>query len=256
MIPIKNDEEIAAMREVGQKAAIVLAELEKATVPGVSTYELDQLGREVIENLGAKSACFKYKVGSKIYPAYTCISLNEEVVHGIGRQDVVVKEGDLVSLDVCVDFNGFIGDNAKTVIVGEPNDQESVNLVKTTEEALNEAIKMARVGKRIGDISSTVQNYVEKRGFSVVRDFVGHGVGRSMHEEPQIPNFGRKNTGPKIYAGMVFAIEPMVNAGSHNVEYASDGWTAVTCDKKLSAHFEHTVLITDSGPEILTFLKK
>lgn len=256
MIPIKNDTEIAAMREVCHMAAIVLNKLEMATKVGTTTYELDQYGREVIKSLGAESACFNYRVGEKVYPAYTCISVNEEVVHGIGSMKRVISDGDLVSLDVCVSYNGFIGDNAKTVIVGGSRSELADKLVTTTEEAMYEGIENARVGKRIGDISAAIQTYVEKRGFSVVRDFVGHGVGRSMHEEPQIANFGRKNTGAKIYPGMTFAIEPMVNEGGHRVEYAEDGWTAVTSDKKLSAHFEHTVLVTESGPEILTILKK
>lgn len=254
MIPIKNEHEIEQMRQASSIAAKVLAQMCKSAVPGISTYELDQLGKNLIEEMGAQSACFNYRVGSKVYPAYTCISINEEVVHGIGTFKRILQKGDIASIDVSVIYNNFIGDNARTVII-ESASEEAKKLLKVTEEALYKGIEQAKPDNRVGDISAAIQEHVEKHGFSVVRDFVGHGVGRSIHEEPQIPNFGRKNSGPKLKAGMTLAIEPMVNMGAYAVRYADDGWTAVTCDGKLSAHFEHTVLVSDEGPEILTISK-
>lgn len=242
------------MRKASYIAATVLDKMCEKAVAGISTYELDQLGKSIMEEMGAQSACFNHRIGSKVYPAYTCISVNEEVVHGIGTFKKVLKKGDIASIDVSVLYDSFIGDNARTVIVGEVSD-EAQKLVKVTEEALYKGIAQAKPDNRVGDISAAIQEHVEKNGFSVVRDFVGHGVGRSMHEEPQIPNFGRKNSGPKLKSGMTLAIEPMVNMGGYAVRYADDGWTAITCDGKLSAHFEHTVLITDEGPEILTISK-
>ncbi len=255
MIPIKNNTEIQKMREACQVAAIVLDQLAACVEAGVSTYDLDQLGKKFMAELGADSACFNYEVGSKCYPAYTCISINEEVVHGIGRLDRTLKLGDCVSLDVVVRYQGFIGDNARTVVI--PPASEQVNhLVDSTEAALDYAIKYTKPGNRVGDISNAVQRFVEKRQLAVVRDFVGHGVGRSMHEEPQIPNFGQKGSGPKLKPGMTLAIEPMINLGSSQVEIAEDGWTVLTRDRKPSAHFEHTVLICPNGAEILTKSKK
>lgn len=251
MIPIKNKEGIARMRESCAIAATVLNKLRELVRPGVTTYDLDQAAREFIAQHGARSACYGYQLGSRRYPAYTCISVNEEVVHGIGSLKRVLREGDIISLDVVVEHNGYIGDNATTVPVG-PVPPRIAELLKVTEEALYLGIKQALVGNRIGDISHTVQAYVESHGFSVVRDMVGHGVGTSMHEEPQIPNFGRRNSGEKIKAGMTLAIEPMVNLGHYRTKTLSDGWTVVTADGAPSAHFEHTVLTTDKGPEILT----
>ena len=251
MIPIKNPEAIKRMREACAVAATVLARLKDQVRPGITTYDLDQIGRDLIASFGARSACHGYQLHSRRYPAYTCLSVNEEVVHGIGSLKRILRDGDIISLDVVVEYNGYIGDNALTVPVGTiaPKTQE---LLKVTEEALHLGIQQAVVGNRIGDISHTVQTFVEKHGFSVVREMVGHGVGRAMHEEPQIPNFGRRNSGEKIKAGMTLAIEPMVNLGGYAVRTLADGWTVVTTDSQPSAHFEHTVLTTDSGPEILT----
>lgn len=254
MIPIKNEKEIQKMREACQVAAKVLDQMCKNAKAGMSTYELDKLGKQLIEDLGAESACFNYQVGNKRYPAYTCISVNEEVVHGIGNAKRILKEGDIVSIDVSIVYDGFVGDNAKTVPIGKINEEKD-KLLKVAEESLYKGIAQAKTGKRVGDISAAIQEYVEKNGFSVVRDFVGHGIGRSMHEEPQIPNFGRKDSGPLLKSGMILAIEPMVNAGGYAVEYAEDDWTAITKDRKPSAHFEHTVLITEKEPEILTISK-
>ncbi|MFA6289562.1 MAG: type I methionyl aminopeptidase [Opitutaceae bacterium] len=251
MIPIKNKEGIVRMRESCAIAATVLNKLRELVHPGVTTYDLDQAARDLIAQHGARSACYGYQLGSRRYPAYTCISVNEEVVHGIGSLKRVLREGDIVSLDVVIEYNGYIGDNATTVSIGKITPRVA-DLLKVTEEALYLAIKQAQVGNRIGDISHTVQTFVESHGFSVVRDMVGHGVGTSMHEEPQIPNFGKRSSGEKIKAGMTLAIEPMVNMGAHRTKTLSDGWTVVTSDGSPSAHFEHTVLTTDKGPEILT----
>ena len=251
MSPVKTREAIARMRESCRIAATVLAKMRAMVAPGITTYELDQEGRRLIESFGATSACYNYKVGPRRFPAYTCISVNEEVVHGIGSLKRVLRPGDIVSLDVTVEYNGYIGDNAVTVVV-PPVAPEVAKLVKVTEEALGIAISKAVVANRIGDISNAVQTFVEGHGFGVVREMVGHGVGRAMHEEPQIPNFGRRGTGDPIRPGMTLAIEPMVNLGTHRVQTLSDGWTIVTADGKPSAHFEHTVLTTETGPEILT----
>ncbi len=251
MIPIKNPEAIRRMRESCAIAATVLERLREQVRPGITTKDLDEIGRDLIASLGARSACHGYQLHSRRYPAHTCLSVNEEVVHGIGSLKRILRDGDIISLDVVVEYNGWIGDNATTVPVGAIAPR-TAELLKVTEEALHVGIKQAQVGNRIGDISHAVQAYVEARGFSVVREMVGHGVGREMHEEPQIPNFGRKNTGEKIRPGMTLAIEPMVNLGGFQVRTLGDGWTVVTTDGKPSAHFEHTVLTTDSGPEILT----
>lgn len=251
MIPIKNPDAIKRMRESCTIAATVLARLKEQVRPGITTYDLDQIGRDLIASFGARSACHGYQLHSRRYPAYTCLSVNEEVVHGIGSLKRILRDGDIISLDVVVEYNGYIGDNAITVPVGAIAPR-TAELLKVTEEALQVGIRQATVGNRIGDISHAVQSYVEARGFSVVREMVGHGVGREMHEEPQIPNFGRKGTMEKIKAGMTLAIEPMVNLGRFEVKTLSDGWTIVTRDASPSAHFEHTVLTTDSGPEILT----
>lgn len=253
MIPIKNQEAIKRMRESCAIAATVLARLKEQVRPGITTYDLDQIGRDLIASFGARSACHGYQLHTRRYPAYTCLSVNEEVVHGIGSLKRVLRDGDIISLDVVVEYNGYIGDNATTVPVGivAPRTAE---LLQTTQEALAIGIKQAQVGNRIGDISQAVQTFVEARGFGVVREMVGHGVGRAMHEEPQIPNFVEKKRSrtEEIKPGMTLAIEPMVNLGGYRVRTLADGWTVVTADGSPSAHFEHTVLTTDSGPEILT----
>jgi methionyl aminopeptidase len=251
MIPIKNPEAIKRMRESCAIAATILAKLKAQVRPGITTYDLDQIGRDLIASFGARSAPHGYQLHSRRYPAYTCLSVNEEVVHGIGSLKRILRDGDIISVDVTIEYNGYIGDNAVTVPVGAiaPRIAE---LLKVTEEALHLGIKQAVTGNRIGDISHAVQTYVEAHGFSVVREMVGHGVGREMHEEPQIPNFGRRNSGDKIKPGMTLAIEPMVNLGGFGVRTLADGWTVVTADGSPSAHFEHTVLTTDSSPEILT----
>lgn len=250
-IPIKTREQIIRMREACAVAATVLEALKPLVKPGVTTQDLEEAGREWIARLGARSACYGYQHGSRRFPAHTCISVNDEVVHGIPSLRRVLREGDLVSLDVVVEHGGFIGDNACTVpVAGVAPSAEK--LLRVTREALDLGIREAVVGNRIGDISSAIQRHVEGNGFSVVREMVGHGVGARMHEPPEIPNFGRRGTGDRIRPGMTLAIEPMVNAGGHRTKTLPDGWTVVTADGSSSAHFEHTVLTTDQGPEILT----
>lgn len=250
-IPIKNAVGIARMREACAIAATVLSQLRQQVRPGITTYDLDQTGRELIEGLGARSACYGYTIGSRRYPAHTCLSVNEEVVHGIGSLKRALLDGDIISLDIVVEYRGYVGDNAATVPVGVVA-SERAQLLRVTEDALRIGMAQAQVGNRIGDISHAIQAHVERAGFSVVRDMVGHGVGTSMHEEPQIPNFGKRGKGELIKPGMTLAIEPMVNAGTWRTKTLRDGWTIVTVDGAPSAHFEHTVLTTEGGPEILT----
>lgn len=253
MIPIKNKDGIARMRESCAIAATVLHRLKERVQPGISTYDLDQAARELISQYGARSACHGYQIGSRRYPAYSCISVNEEVVHGIGTLKRILREGDIVSLDIVIEYNGYIGDNAFTVAVGQVSPAVQ-KLLSVSREALDLGIRQAMVGNRIGDISEAIQTHLESNSFGVVREMVGHGVGVSMHEEPQIPNFleGKKAKTDLIRPGMTLAIEPMVNLGGHRTKTLSDGWTVVTSDGSPSAHFEHTVLTTEKGPEILT----
>lgn len=250
-IPIKNKDGIAKMREACAIAATVLEHLKPLVRPGVTTQDLEEAGRDMIARLGARSACFGYQHSGRRYPAHTCISVNDEVVHGIPSFKRILREGDIASLDIVVWHNGYVGDNALTVPVG-PISPANDKLLRVSREALALGIKQAQIGNRIGDISHAIQQHVEAHGFSVVRDMVGHGVGSSMHEPPEIANFGRKGTGDKIKPGMTLAIEPMVNLGHYKTKTLSDGWTVVSADGSPSAHFEHTVLTTESGPEILT----
>jgi methionyl aminopeptidase len=238
MIPIKDREAISLMRESCAIAATVLHRLRALVQPGISTFDLDQAGRDLISSYGARSADYGYQIGSRRFPAYTCLSVNEEVVHGIGSLKRILHDGDIISLDVTVEAHGYIGDNAITVPVGAI-DPQVARLLQTTEEALQLGIRQAQVGHRIGDISHAIQTFVEARGFGV-------------HEEPQIPNFGRRGKGDEIKPGMTLAIEPMVNLGTYRVKTLADGWTVVTADGLPSAHFEHTVLTAEKGPEILT----
>ena len=248
MIIIKSNEEIAAMRRANRAAAEALDEVVRAIRPGVTTRELDDIAREGIARRGAKPAFLGYRG----YPKSLCVSLNEEVVHGIpgGR---TIKEGDVVSLDLGATKDGYVGDLAVTVAVGEVA-KGAQELIRVTRESLYRGIEEARVGNRLYDISAAVEAHVKAAGFSVVRQFVGHGIGRDMHEEPQIPNFGKRGTGVRLKPGMTFAIEPMVNVGTWEVKILSDGWTVVTADGSLSAHFEHSIAITDDGPRILSAL--
>jgi methionyl aminopeptidase len=248
MINIRSPREIEQLRKANAIVAEVFQRLEGKVIPGVTTQELDQIAEEYIRSRGAVPA-FK---GYRGFPATLCTSINEEVVHGIPGQRKL-KEGDLVSLDVGVIRNGYFGDAAVTLPVGEV-DPEARRLIEVTERALFIGIEKTKAGNRLFDISSAIQQWVESNGFSVVRDFVGHGIGKSLHEEPQIPNFGSPHQGPRLAKGMVFALEPMVNEGTYEVKVLSDAWTVITADGKRSAHFEHTIAITDGGPEILSAL--
>ena len=251
MIPIKSELEIQTMRTACRIAASVLDRLCKLVAPGVNTYDLDQEARKLLAHYDARSACFGYEVGRKRFPAYTCLSVNDEIVHGIGSLKQVLQEGDIISVDVCVEYQGYIGDNARTVPVGRvtPDKQK---LLEVTEKSLYAAIGEAKSGNRVGAISNTVERFIRPHGYGIIRDFVGHGVGRSMHEPPQIPNFGSRNRGERLRPGMTLAIEPMVALGRPQVLMGDDGWTALTIDGLPAAHFEHTILITTGEPEILT----
>ena len=238
------------MRVACRAAAEVMHAVAALVQPGRTTKELDEAAAALIRERGGKSPFLGYKG----YPGHICVSVNEEVVHGIPSKRRV-QYGDIVSLDVGIVLDGFVGDNATTVAAGVVPARVQ-ELLEVTEHALRAGIAAARAGNRVGDISHAVQTMVEAHGFSVVREFVGHGVGRKMHEEPQIPNFGSAGTGPKLKPGMTLAIEPMINLGTHAVQMLSDGWTVVSADGSPSAHFEHTVLVTEGDAEILTWLKK
>jgi methionyl aminopeptidase len=246
-VELKSAEEIASIREACLIVHDVLQAVIAAIAPGVTTLQLDALAAELTARRGATPA-FK---GYHGYPAVICISVNDEVVHGIPSARRVLAEGDIVGLDFGVLYRGFYGDSAYTVPVGAPT-EAAARLLATTREALAQAIAAAQPDARLGDIGFAVQSYAESRGFSVVRDFVGHGIGRRLHEPPQIPNYGAPGTGMRLRTGMVLALEPMVNSGGRAIRILEDGWTAVTVDGSLSAHFEHTVAVTDSGPEILS----
>jgi methionyl aminopeptidase len=235
------------MREAGRLVGEVLTELAAKVTPGVTTAELDELAEKRIRQAGAVPA-FK---GYHGYPATICASVNQEVIHGIPSGRRMLNEGDVVSIDVGASLDGYYGDSAITLPVGQVS-EEAATLLRVTEEALYKAIERAKVGGRVSDLGHAVQQHVEAYGFSVVREFVGHGIGQKMHEEPQVPNYGEPGRGPRLAEGMVLAIEPMVNAGKPAVKVLADGWTAVTRDGSLSAHFEHTVAVTAQGPRILT----
>jgi methionyl aminopeptidase len=246
MITIRTQKEIEIMRKSNRLVAQVLQKLRGAIKPGITTTELDEIAEFSIKEAGAIPA-FK---GYRGYPATLCASVNEEVVHGIPGPRTL-REGDIVSLDLGAYLYGYYGDAAITVPVGTIN-EEAKKLLKVTEEALYRGIEQAKSGNRLFDISHAIQSWVEPFGFSVVRDFVGHGIGRNLHEEPQVPNFGPPHQGPRLSPGMVLAIEPMINVGTWEVKILKDGWTVVTSDRSLSAHFEHTIAITDGRPDILT----
>ncbi len=250
MICIKSDREIGLMVRAGEIVGKVFERLEGEVRPGVTTRQLDTIAKEVIVSSGGKAAFLGYKG----FPGNICASINEVVVHGIPGERRL-KEGDIISLDVGAEFEGYYADAAATFAVGEIS-KEAGRLMEITERSLNLGIEKARAGNRLSDISCAVQGFVEQNGFSVVRSFVGHGIGSRIHEEPEVPNFGRPDTGVRLEAGMALAIEPMVNQGTFDVKILNDGWTAVTDDGKLSAHFEHTVLITKDKPRVLTLWQK
>ncbi len=255
MIIIKTFQEIQIIREGGKILARILEELGKAVKPGIKTIELDRLAESLVFKYGAVAAfknykpCFNHE-GQEGYPASVCVSVNEEVVHGIPGERIL-KEGDIVSLDMGVLYKGYFTDAAITVGVGKIS-SEAEKLIAVTKKSLELAIGETKIGNHLGDIGWAVQSYAEKNGFSVVRDLVGHGVGKFIHEEPEIPNFGRQGTGLELKEGMVLAFEPMINIGNYKVKTLADGWTFITQDKSLSAHFEHTVAVTKNGAEVLT----
>lgn len=249
MIVLKTGRELQIMREACRISAGALKLIGSAVEPGVTTAELDRLAEEYILKQGAKPN-FKNYQG---YPATACISINNEVIHGIPSKKRKLVSGDIVSVDLGAEYNGYHGDNAATFAVGDISD-EAKRLIDTTRESLYEGIKAASAGNRIGDIGYAVQRYVEARGYSVVRQFVGHGVGTKLHEAPEVPNFGTAGRGIRLLPGMTIAIEPMVNIGNYNVKVMPDGWTVLTADGSLSAHFEHTVAVTSNGPQIMTLV--
>ena len=256
MISIKNSKEIECMREACKVVALVYEELENKIKPGMSTFELDQIAEKKMRSLGAIPAEKGYDIGIRgvpPFPASICVSINDEVIHGIPSKKRIIQEGDVVSIDTVALKNGFNWDAARTFIVGKGT-KEAQRLVEVTKQAFFEGIKYAKVGNRIGDISHAIGEYVKSQGYSVVREFEGHGIGKDMHEEPEIPNYGKAGRGIRLEPGMTLAIEPMVIAGKPNILELDDGWTIVTEDGSLSAHYENTILITENEPEILTII--
>lgn len=246
-IVIKSQKEIELMREAGRILALTHEELRKAIKPGISTYEIDRIGEEVIRSYGCIPSFLNYNG----YPASICVSVNEEVVHGIPSKERILKEGDIVSLDAGVIYEGYHSDSARTYGVGEI-DEKSADLIRVTKESFFEGLKVCKPGNHINDISKAIFDYITVRGYSAVRDLVGHGVGANLHEAPEIPNFTRLKKGPKLRAGMTIAVEPMINIGSYEVRWMDDDWTVVTADGERSAHYENTILITEGEPEILS----
>lgn len=251
MIVLRSRDEIDLIRAACQVVAEVLARLSEAVQPGVSTADLDRIAEGLARKRGAVPAFKGYNVGGRVFPAALCASINEEVVHGMPSAKRLLKEGDIVGLDFGVVKDGYFGDAAVTVAVGRVS-QRAIDLMRVTRESLDCGIESARVGNRVRDISKAIQDCAEARGYGVVRDFVGHGIGQRLHEEPQIPNYVASGQNPRLKEGMVLAIEPMVCEGTYEVEVLEDGWTAVTRDRGLSAHFEHSVAVAADGPEILT----
>jgi methionyl aminopeptidase len=254
MIPIKSAKEIEKMRQSCRTASDILDRVSELVRPGITTKEVDEAAADFMNEAKVKSAFLGYRLGHRVFPGNICISLNDEVVHGIGSQRRI-QYGDIVKLDIGVIQDGWVGDTATTVPVGIV-DERTDQLLRVTEKALDCAINIAAEGVRLGDICAEIEDEAARSGFSVVREFVGHGVGRKLHEEPQIPNYGRRGSGPKLKSGMTLAIEPMINIGSAEVRLLEDGWTVRTADGTRSAHFEHTILITKDGPEILTWRGK
>jgi methionyl aminopeptidase len=251
MIPIKTAKEVEQMRQACRTASDILERVSELVRPGVTTKEVDEAAADFMQEAKVKSAFLGYRLGHRVFPGNICISLNDEVVHGIAGQRRI-QYGDIVKLDIGVVENGWVGDTAKTVPVGVVDDRID-QLLRVTEIALQRAIVVATEGARLGDLCAEIEDEAVRHRFSVVREFVGHGVGRKLHEEPQIPNYGKRGSGPKLKAGMTLAIEPMINLGGADVRLLEDGWTVRTADGAPSAHFEHTVLITREEPEILTW---
>jgi methionyl aminopeptidase len=254
MIPIKSAKEIEKMRRACRTASEILDQVTELIRPGISTKEVDQAAADLMQEAGVQSAFLGYRIGHRVFPGNICISLNDEIVHGIGSQRRI-QYGDIVKLDIGVIQDGWVGDTAYTVPVGMI-DERTERLLRVTQAALRRAIETASEGVRLGDVCAAIEEVAVRDRFSVVREFVGHGVGRKLHEEPQVPNFGKRGSGPRLKAGMTLALEPMINAGGPAVKLLDDGWTVCTLDGTPSAHFEHTVLITKEEPEILTWRGK
>jgi len=254
MIPIKSAKEVEQMRRACRTASEILERVSELVRPGVTTKEVDEAAADFMAEAKVKSAFLGYRLGHRVFPGNICISLNDEVVHGIASARRI-QYGDVVKLDIGVIQDGWVGDTAKTVPVGIIEDRVD-QLLRVTQSALQRAIEVAFEGKRLGDICAEIEDEAVRHDFSVVREFVGHGVGRKLHEEPQIPNYGKRGSGPKLKSGMTLAIEPMINMGTAAVRLLDDGWTVRTADGAPSAHFEHTVLITKEEPEILTWRGK
>ncbi|MFN2542313.1 MAG: type I methionyl aminopeptidase [Chthoniobacterales bacterium] len=254
MIPIKSEREVEKMRNACRTASEILDRVSELVRPGISTKEVDEAAAAFMHEARVKSAFLGYRLGHRVFPGNICISLNDEVIHGIGSARRI-QYGEIVKLDIGIIQEGWVGDNATTISVGIIDDRTE-RLLRTTETALARAIAVAHAGRRLGDISAEIEDEARRNHFNVVREFVGHGVGRKLHEEPQVPNYGRHGTGPKLKPGMTLAIEPMINSGTEAVILLDNGWTACTADGMPSAHFEHTVLITDEEPEILTWHAK
>ena len=250
-VEVKSPSELATMRQAGAVVADILVLLSGMVKPGMTTGEIDKIAREELKKRGAKPAFLNYHG----FPGAICLSINHEVVHGIPSDKRALKDGDIIGVDFGCVIDRFYGDSAVTVGVGKISD-EAAALIRVTRESLEKGIAAVKAGARIGDIGAAVQTHAEAHGYGVVREFVGHGIGRALHEEPPIPNYGKAGTGARLKAGMTIAIEPMVNLGSADVETLGDGWTAVTKDRKLSAHFEHTVAVTETGFDILTLPSK
>jgi methionyl aminopeptidase len=249
-IPTRHGKAVDGLRKAGALARDILLKAAAMVQPGITTGEIDRFVAAEIKANGATSAFLNYRVGNKRFPGHICIGLNEAVVHGIGDGQII-KAGDVVKIDVGIHKDGWVGDNALTVPV-HPIAPDVQKLLSATEDALEIAIDWARPGLMLGDLCHSVENYVSRHGLTVVRDFVGHGVGRKLHEEPQVPNYGIKGAKPRLRAGMTIAIEPMINLGTEETQTLDDGWTVVTLDRKASAHYEHMVLVTDGDPEVLT----
>jgi len=254
MIPIKTAKEVEKMRRSCRTASDILDRVSELIRPGITTKEVDEAAADFMVEADVKSAFLGYRLGHRVFPGNICISLNDEVVHGIGSQRRI-QYGDIVKLDIGVIQDGWVGDTATTIPSGMVEERIE-QLLRVTETALERAIKVALEGMRLGDICAEIEDEAVRNRFSVVREFVGHGVGRKLHEEPQIPNYGKRGSGPKLKAGMTLAIEPMINMGAAEVRLLEDGWTVRTADRMPSAHFEHTVLITEEEPEILTWRAK
>ncbi len=246
-IIIKSHREIELMKEAGRILAITHEEIRKIIKPGISTYDIDKLGEEVIRSYGCVPSFLNYNG----YPASICTSVNDEVVHGIPSKDRILQEGDIISLDAGVIYKGYHSDSARTYPVGKVS-EKAERLMKVTKESFFEGLKMCRDGNHVNDISKAVFDYITARGYSAVRDLVGHGVGANLHEAPEVPNFTRPRKGPKLKAGMTIAVEPMINIGTYEVEWLDDDWTVVTADGELSSHYENTILITEGEPVILS----